>query len=933
MASGEVCRIKWLQNSPFGGYVQNDELIIFFSQDLLGALNFSVTLNGGLITSGYSIPPTFTSGGQNQNYYKQETNPASYPIICNIAAAQIRLRRHIYYPWIEIDSIFENSPACNTGTPIVCDLAFNGLPQVISATGATIADGQFTVQAQSTNGPIQYKINGDFVYNDGTGQSTGTFLSKAPGTYIVYARDSINCSAQTQIILGYDETFGVLYRGDYHDRLGNISRVEILKRPHTGAVTTVSFGGMPLQFSLRGEGDDDIFKPIISTEVMVTLKATTSGMFSDLYTNNPERFRVRWSKKIEDGSFNTLWEGKLLPNQYTEPILIVPYDVSLTATDDLPQLKDVLFVQGEIPVTNLIYLNLRFTGQIKQIKLLAYALQKLRFGYNIRVACNLYATTMNQTATDDPFDQAYVNSDLYYINQEEVPSVEFVIKSILEPYGCRIILWQNIWYVLRIEEMGAAYDYREFNSNGDYVSNGTTDPILFIKKATLTNRFVWQDRSQVTNMMPGYGIIKIIYKLGLTNNILRNGNFRLKENLTGGFPEPDLYGWQLVANGENPTVSFEGLKGINVALKISNATGESYLVSNPVTVKNSGFERLHFKIRYKTPQHHINLKYQKVKVRINFGSWYLKADGSWTNSTNEFAFYQSTYGQYVENEILAFPLSNYTSAATGSFQVRVYHSYILDAEFTDLTAFKAKATTTLPTGTRTEYLLSSTMSYYELENNTSSPDDVNIVRPNDYNSSTNPYQWILKIRQGFPSSFGAEFYIDSIIVDVQTTSGNKATEEKLITYFGEQQNRNKLEKEISMGSFVDDVGGENYYNARLFYSGYLSNASGVEFVNWKRDAITESKPLHDIQLTQLSAQHGVARKRVTGTLYSDDTYLTPISCLRDTVDDDKKYILMGMTINDKENSYQVEMLEKAEVGDNTTPGYAFSLGFSLGYNS
>src|SRR5690606_39771444 len=86
----------------------------------------------------------------------------------------------------------------------------------------------------------------------------------------------------------------------------------------------------------------------------------------------------------------------------------------------------------------------------RRCKLVVTAYPTRRSSYH-RCACNIYADTMNSTDTDDPLDQAYVHFDAYYLANDK-PTLLYVIQKILEPFGARIVQWNNRWNIVRRSE-------------------------------------------------------------------------------------------------------------------------------------------------------------------------------------------------------------------------------------------------------------------------------------------------------------------------------------------------------------------------------------------------------------------------------------------------------------------------------------------------
>lgn len=79
--------------------------------------------------------------------------------------------------------------------PGVCDAAINSITTDKKESAPGAADGQITINASSTFGPIQYSLDGtDF-------QSSSAFVNLAGGSYTAYIRDANGCTAQLPFTL------------------------------------------------------------------------------------------------------------------------------------------------------------------------------------------------------------------------------------------------------------------------------------------------------------------------------------------------------------------------------------------------------------------------------------------------------------------------------------------------------------------------------------------------------------------------------------------------------------------------------------------------------------------------------------------------------------------------------------------------------------
>lgn len=981
MAEYKLLTIIWKQNSPYGGYVANDVVETYWD-DVTST--FKVYKNGSAVTSGNNIPAAFVYNSKDMNYYKTES--LDQLIIC---AGQNRLKyiRQAGFPYLEPFFLYDH-PSCYI--PVVCDLQFTTLPVITNASLSTATDGQIVVSASTSNGAIQYALNNDFVY--GYGQTSGTFTGLKAGSYLVYARDSVNCRAVISTRVDISASYGTKWRLEYIDRLNKTHKTEIREKNYSGAVTNVE-GGVPATvYRLRGEGEREKFLPVLPGEIETQFISTTEGEFQSIYTNDPDKYRL---VHTIDGS--VVWTGKVLTNQYEESYVNPPYPISIIATDGLPELNDILFLDD---------FGNRLYGDFKQINVIAFILRKLKLGLSIRSACNIYATTMNKTASDDPLDQAYVDVSRYYLIKEN-PTCGEVLKWILEAYNAQIIQWNNVWNIIRVEERYTDFDYRQYDSNGTYVSNSTYTALKELKNSSYNNRMVWANQNQQLRIMPGYGSIRLLYDLGNRKNVFKNGDFRLKPKYAYDLAiddsnvqlVPDLNGFEIISNGDAGIyVGYEDLKESNVAVVITskNASGDDYLLSETINLKVGTTDKIRFALRFKifrskfdNPSELFSFRYIKVKAQIRYGSYYLNSTGNWSSLITNIVYYidKDKQNEFVDYEIIASnPIDPVTLlpvnySAGQNIYIKIFFPNGNDAEYKlpttadSVTALKGKDTIELPVGTRTEiYDVSESYNppgyvgkyimYYELEEDTNTESLADIIRPQDYNGTTNPVQWILKGIQRYDTSINTSISIDRIQIEI-LSEGLALPDVQTLEQSLENENPTPVQKEIYHGSLANN--GKTFFtsginlgfgfdvtsqsptliqtttnvwltqiqfvanSADVSYTGYLRNSSGVGYDLWERSYFGEAKTLQDIYMENYAMQYNSPWRMLSGDMYSDDTYFTPLNTLKETMDNNRLYIPVSMEIDFYQNLYSCEFLELSNI--TTDAAVEFTTAFSTAFNS
>lgn len=959
MADVLFARIQFTGTNPYGEFVAGDELEFYYDNTAAldpgaGTTGLSVYKNDVLVTSGADIIPFVP-----QSYFSEEN--LAQGGICNGTTNVSPSRLTMSFPYYVLIG-FPDFPFCAVNPP-TCDLLIVGVPLVIQATGSDQADGEIIITASSSLS-IQYKLGSDFVYNDGSGhQPTGEFTGLLPGQYAIFVRDENNCAANAIVNVSFSNVYAPFYRLEYDTKSGSETRIDIVKRDYSGSITEVCGAGVPFEKSLRGEGSQDKFESVLSTTVKANLTSETNFAFQGLYTNSPEEFRIYY---YQDSTLKGIY--KVLPQQSAEDYKAPPYYCTIVATDGLAALKQLPFLQDD---------GQRFNASVKAIDLIAFILRKTRLNINIRVGINLYATDMDSTDSDDPLDQAYVDTDTYYLDGE-VPSLETVLRKIIEPFCARIVQENAVWNILRVEELIGEYDYREFDFNGAYVSNSSYDPVRdIVPPSSSSVGIFFSDADHFLSLCPGYGKIRVLYKLGLRENILENGNFRLKSIASSGNVYGfvlDTFGWQLVSADYPINSSWDEMDGgTNVAWKIygdSNITlntGNAYITSDSYNIKMGLANTLKITLRYKVPApiSHllsgafvINIPYQKVRIRVKYGYYYLLANGTWTTDENIITIFVNEFDKFLETEIIA--VQPDSSAATGyAFDIRVYHSFIYHSEYTAFADLKARETYdgsnyVLPDGTRSEVqtsvnvLVDPNLHYYELEENTDAENSPLILRPNDYHATNNPRQWIRKHRvvKTFLNNFTSPFWIDKVTCEF-LTNGERSVDTIIREAQAEPRNPDILEKEVLHGSYQNLVttipalainlssGGTsfaltttNVLSADILYAGYFRSSSGEGYETWTRDGISEATSMHAILLSQYTAQYKRSWRKLTGTLYSNNINFSFLDVFRETADGDRLYIPVSGTIDDKNNRFNGEFLELTDITQPGGSSSAFTRGFS-----
>lgn len=159
--------------------------------------------------------------------------------------------------------------------------------------------------------------------------------------------------------------YGLKYKFIFDSLHGVETKIEVLKDGYSGSVIQRPLGAAPVLRQQRNEC-------VAGSSLSFTPECQVDGEFSEFYTTDAKEFRVdlyRGGVKI--------WSGFVTPELYSEPDIAPPYDVNVTATDGLGELRRYYYQPlGKVTLASLFSNLLSFTGQnlaVNYISRLAYS--------------------------------------------------------------------------------------------------------------------------------------------------------------------------------------------------------------------------------------------------------------------------------------------------------------------------------------------------------------------------------------------------------------------------------------------------------------------------------------------------------------------------------------------------------------------------------
>lgn len=246
-------------------------------------------------------------------------------------------------------------------------------------------------------------------------------------------------------------------------------RISIADPDFTGSYTLLKATGNPLNIAYDNESDD-VFDPMRPSRATFEVYSLTNFVLLDLYSVEDMHYPVTI---YCNGS--VFWKGYVETQNYEEVYEPVPYAVSITATDGLSILENILFAdeiaynEGEETIT---YYN----GHELESAIILDILGEIGFT-QFKEYVNIYEDNMLSTASDSPLDQIKIDRDVfkdYYCYE--------VLSEILRKYNAVIRQKDGVFCIYRPAEMLDATVYGRWFTGDTTKTAITLNPDQFIKR-------------------------------------------------------------------------------------------------------------------------------------------------------------------------------------------------------------------------------------------------------------------------------------------------------------------------------------------------------------------------------------------------------------------------------------------------------------------
>lgn len=288
-------------------------------------------------------------------------------------------------------------------------------------------------------------------------------------------------------------SYFIKYQLSFVSDRNNIYDLHILQKNYGGQPIVKKLGTAPVLSIEEGEGR------VKGSSLSFSIQADVEGELKGLYTTNNKEFKVLLYRNS-----SLYWQGFLLPELYSENYIDPPYDVAVTATDQLGVLKNIQYNQEK--------------GNKSLLEIITYILTLTQLDLKIVQHLNLTISGNERFLSG-----AYVSTEGYYGQ-----SCYDVLNSILLSCNTCIQQYENEWVIMSLTDATTAF-----------VKDGTVVNFPHVRLGQMGNAQVYPDGSLEMVNKPALKGVSLNYAHILKNSFLKNADCESKDGWQYSFVPTD----------------------------------------------------------------------------------------------------------------------------------------------------------------------------------------------------------------------------------------------------------------------------------------------------------------------------------------------------------------------------------------------------------
>ena len=372
--------------------------------------------------------------------------------------------------------------------------------------------------------------------------------------------------------------------------------VQFMVEGFSGVSTKLSPSSKPFTLGEFNQSED-LFKPIRPQLATIQFIGNDTITMDDFIADNDNDIEIIFSYH----TFIGYWKGYLLQDNFQETWIDTNHIITLTATEGLGLLEYVQFNNNGTEVV----------GRLKFLDAIQYCLQPTPLAFTgTKVVNNLFHSSMIDTGTNIPLDQAYIDARTFQVEARTFDNKKIALEKINQAFSQTIFQYNGYWFIYRLEELytGLASNLREVtlsstrsSANKRYdISVGVNEEVKPVVPEML--RYLRRKTKKDINN----------FRYELFNEVIENESFT-RGNLISSNPSAklrELDSWTYETGTFSSPTTPSGTYGLienyinglfensYAYFDIPSTTGNFWIKSQPANVNNLQYLDIQFEVSY-----------------------------------------------------------------------------------------------------------------------------------------------------------------------------------------------------------------------------------------------------------------------------------------------------------------------------------------------
>ena len=291
------------------------------------------------------------------------------------------------------------------------------------------------------------------------------------------------------------------YKFEFLSTNGKTIDIYIKQDGYTGSVVTRHIAGTP---TIRMESSDCVYGSSLEFDA----ESLTDNEYADLYTSDPYKYQVwAYADNVR------VWQGYITPELYACSWVDAPYDVTLTATDGLGELKLHDYpAMGRQTIGTILSSLLAYTGWTWAVRMVS----------TLRIADDSVPVSAGNLLS-----QVCVNLD-----HMAGKSCYDVLQALLRSFHMTLRQYRGRWLLIRETDINSLYDgnSRVADTDGNYYS--------IVDFGSMQTNPVWPVGALRMEISPAKNGLKAIAE-NVQGDTLLSGTWTGTNATSGTFPDKD----------------------------------------------------------------------------------------------------------------------------------------------------------------------------------------------------------------------------------------------------------------------------------------------------------------------------------------------------------------------------------------------------------